>query len=116
MVVAVVLRKDRQGSLELGVRGVMVALGQIHSGELPEDVRQTVGIGIVGPLVDLQRASERSARRLANYLQATNALMKVIARACGHARLADFCRDDLTTFNRDLAYLTGVEYAGAVPL
>jgi hypothetical protein len=42
--------------------------------------------------------------------------MSVMARACGHARLADFLLDDLTTWNRDLAYLTGVPYSGVVPL
>ena len=42
--------------------------------------------------------------------------MKVLARACGHRQLADFIRDDLTTWNRDLAYLTGVPYGGVVPL
>ena len=59
---------------------------------------------------------EESARRLDNYLRATVSLMSVLARACGHARLADFEARDLTTWNRDLAYLTGVAYAGLVPL
>ncbi len=57
-----------------------------------------------------------SARRLANWFEATTELMAVLARAMGHARLADFCRDDLTTFDRDLAYLSGVPYGGVVPL
>ena len=42
--------------------------------------------------------------------------MKVLARACGHDHLREFCIDDLTTYDRDLAYLTGVPYAGVVPL
>jgi hypothetical protein len=42
--------------------------------------------------------------------------MKVLARACGHASLDAFTIDDLTTYDRDLAYLTGVPYAGVVPL
>ena len=57
-----------------------------------------------------------SARRLANYLEATTELMCVLARACGHARLADFSPRDLTTFERDIAYLTGISYGGVVPL
>jgi len=40
----------------------------------------------------------------------------VLARACGHARLDQFRREDLTTWKRDVAYLTGVPYGGAVPL
>jgi glutamate synthase domain-containing protein 2 len=57
-----------------------------------------------------------SARRLANYLQATVELMQVLARACGHDHLSGFRLDDLTTWKRDLAYLTGVAYGGVVPL
>lgn len=38
--------------------------------------------------------------------------MKVLARACGHDHLAQFGMRDLTTWNRDLAHLTGVRYAG----
>jgi glutamate synthase domain-containing protein 2 len=59
---------------------------------------------------------EESAQRLANYLRATVSLMNVLARACGHTRLAEFEPRDLTTWSRDLAYLTGVAYAGYVPL
>ena len=39
--------------------------------------------------------------------------MQVLARACGHARLADFKLDDLTTFfKKEIAELTGVRYGG----
>ncbi|MEX2526675.1 MAG: glutamate synthase-related protein [Gemmatimonadota bacterium] len=57
---------------------------------------------------------EESARRLANYLGATVSLMQVLARACGHARLSDFELDDLTTWKRDIADLTGVSFGGVV--
>ena len=57
-----------------------------------------------------------SAKRLCNYFEATVELMKILARACGHGHLNQFCRDDLTTWKRDVAYLTGVGYAGVVPL
>jgi len=59
---------------------------------------------------------EASAQRLRNYLLATTHLMEVLARACGHDRLAGFCVDDLTTWKRDIAYLTGVAYGGVVLL
>jgi len=35
-----------------------------------------------------------------------------MARACGHTHLSDFSVEDLTTWNRDLAHLSGVAYAG----
>ncbi len=42
--------------------------------------------------------------------------MCVLARACGHTYLGQFNDDDLTTWKRDVAYLTGVRYGGVVPL
>lgn len=42
--------------------------------------------------------------------------MQVMARACGHDDLSGFSLNDLTTFDRDIAYLTGVAYGGVVPL
>ena len=59
---------------------------------------------------------EQSAAQLARYLTATVELMTVLARACGHSRLSELSPYDLTTWNRDVAYLTGVRYAGVVPL
>ena len=58
----------------------------------------------------------KSAKRLENYFRATVDLMKILARACGHDRLSKMSMDDLTTWNRDIAYLTGVKYAGVTPL
>ena len=57
-----------------------------------------------------------SAQRLNTFLRATTDLMCVLARACGHSRLDKFSRDDLTTFNRDMAYLSGVPYGGLPPI
>jgi glutamate synthase domain-containing protein 2 len=59
---------------------------------------------------------ERSATQLANFLQGSVSLMQVMARACGHHHLNQFERDDLATWNRELAYLSGVQYAGVMPL
>ena len=42
--------------------------------------------------------------------------MQVLARACGHDHLNQFSMADLTTWKRDVAYLTGVEYGGVTPL
>ncbi len=55
---------------------------------------------------------QEAAERLGRFLDATTELLTVLARACGHHRLADFTLDDLTTFDRDLAALTGVAYGG----
>jgi methylamine---glutamate N-methyltransferase subunit C len=55
---------------------------------------------------------ETSANQLDNYLGATVELMQVLSRACGHDRLSAFNPDDLTTWKRDIADLTGVAWAG----
>jgi len=36
----------------------------------------------------------------------------VMARACGHDHLSGFCADDLTSWKRDMADLSGVAFAG----
>ena len=59
---------------------------------------------------------EKSARQLKNYFEATTELMQVLARACGHSHLNQFNLEDLSTWNRDIAYLTGIRYCGVHPL
>jgi len=55
---------------------------------------------------------DAAADRLQSYFESSVELMKVLARACGHRALADFTIGDITTFDRDLAMLTGIPYAG----
>ncbi|QDU65427.1 glutamate synthase-related protein [Engelhardtia mirabilis] len=55
---------------------------------------------------------EVAARRLERYFRASVELMQVLARACGHGHLREFSRDDLTTWKREMADLSGVAYAG----
>ena len=57
-----------------------------------------------------------SAKRLDRFFQSATEIMCVMARACGHNHLNQFAKDDLTTFDRNMAYLTGIEYGGVVPL
>jgi glutamate synthase domain-containing protein 2 len=59
---------------------------------------------------------DEGAERLARFFGASVELMKLLARACGHTHLDQFRHEDLTTWKRDVAYLTGVAYGGAVPL
>ena len=59
---------------------------------------------------------DEAAERLARFFAATIELMQVLARACGHTHLDQFRQSDLTTWKRDMAYLTGVHYGGVVPL
>jgi glutamate synthase domain-containing protein 2 len=59
---------------------------------------------------------DESAKRLANFFHAAVELMTVLARACSHDHLSQFNIDDLTTFNRDMAYLSGIKYGGVVSI
>jgi glutamate synthase domain-containing protein 2/rubrerythrin len=55
---------------------------------------------------------DEASARLARFLAASVELMKVMARACGHTHLGQFNLDDITTWKREMAELTGIKYAG----
>ncbi|MFT5125979.1 MAG: glutamate synthase domain-containing protein 2, partial [Verrucomicrobiales bacterium] len=56
-----------------------------------EDLRARLEIGI-------------AAKRLERFFNASTELVGVLARACGHDDLTQFSQEDLTTFDRDMAY------------
>ena len=104
-------------ALALGADGVAVANSAIqaigclgmracHTNNCP------VGIATQRPNLRARLRIGSSARQLANYLEATVDLMKVLARACGHDDLRRFGTGDLVTWKRDMADLAGVPYAG----
>ncbi len=55
---------------------------------------------------------DSSAKQLHNFFHASNELVKVIARSCGHDDISKFNQNDLSTFNYDMHRLTGINYAG----
>lgn len=55
---------------------------------------------------------EKSATQLSNFFKASTELMQVMARACGHSHLNQFTQEDLATWHREMAYLSGVKYSG----
>ena len=55
---------------------------------------------------------DASAAQLARFLESSVDLMKLLARACGHTSLNEFNIDDLTTWKREMADLSGVAFAG----
>jgi glutamate synthase domain-containing protein 2 len=71
-----------------------------------------VGIATQKPHLRERLPVELAAARLARFFEASVELMTVIARATGNRRLADMQIEDLTTFKRDMADLTGVAYGG----
>lgn len=55
---------------------------------------------------------EKSATQLKNFFEASVELMQVMARACGHDSLGSFNEDDLATWHREMALLSGVKFSG----
>ena len=71
-----------------------------------------VGIATQKPHLRERLKIEKGADQLNNFFRASTELMQVMARACGHEHLNRFCIDDLTTWDRELAHLTGIAYGG----
>ena len=71
-----------------------------------------VGIATQQPHLRQRLKREKGARQLNNFFRASTELMQVMARACGHDHVSQFCIDDLTTWQREMAHLTGIAYGG----
>jgi len=55
---------------------------------------------------------DQSAKQLYNFFTASTELMKVMARACGHHHLNQFNENDITTWKKEMADLTGINFGG----
>jgi glutamate synthase domain-containing protein 2 len=71
-----------------------------------------VGIATQKPHLRQRLKIEKGAEQLNNFFRAATELMQVLARACGHDHLHHFVVDDLTTWKREMAHLTGIQYGG----
>jgi len=71
-----------------------------------------VGIATQKPHLRRRLKIEKGAEQLNNFFRASAELMQVMARACGHSHLGEFSPDDLTTWKREIAHLTGIQYGG----
>jgi len=83
-----------------------IAMRACHTNNCP------VGIATQKPHLVARLAAESSALRLKNFFDASTDLMKVLARACGHRSLSEFDLSDLTTFDQQMADLSGVAFGG----
>ncbi|WP_028484014.1 glutamate synthase-related protein [Thioalkalivibrio sp. ALE17] len=106
-------------ALALGADGIALANSAIqavgcvgarmcHTNQCPS------GVATQDPALRARLDPQEGAERLGRFLEGSTELMKVLARACGHASLEDFGPNDLTTFDRDLARLAGIQYAGVL--
>ncbi len=108
---------DFAKALALGADGVAVANSAIqaigclgmracHTNNCP------VGIATQKEGLRARLVIDQAAERLNRFLRASVDLMKVLARACGHTHLNQFCQHDLTTWRKEMADLSGVAFAG----
>ncbi len=74
-----------------------------------------VGIATQKPGLRQRLVIDDAARRLTRFFEASVELMTVLARACGHSHVSEFCLDDLTTFDREMHHLAGIPYGGLTP-
>jgi len=70
------------------------------------------GIATQKPELRKKLNIERSSVQLSNFFSASIELMQVMARACGHNHLNQFTKDDLATWHREMALLSGIKYSG----
>ncbi len=104
-------------ALALGADGIAIANSAIQAiGCLGMRACHTnfCPVGIATQRADLRSrlVVKKSAEQLRNYFEATVALMKIMARACGHASLSAFRAADLVTFKPEMAKLSGIRFAG----
>ena len=71
-----------------------------------------VGIATQKPELRKRLDVQIGAEKLARFFGASVELMQVLARACGHANLSDFRHEDITTWKREMADLSGIRFAG----
>jgi glutamate synthase domain-containing protein 2 len=112
---------DFAKALALGADGIAVANAAIQAiGCIGARVCNSntcpSGVATQDPALRRLIQVESAAQGLGRFFEAVVDLMSVMARACGHDHLNQFCVDDLTTWKREMAYLSGVRYGGAVPL
>jgi glutamate synthase domain-containing protein 2 len=83
-----------------------VAARMCHTNNCPS------GIATQNPELRARLDVEAGAARLTRYLNASLQLMQLMARACGHDHLNQFNREDITTWKREMAELSGIGFAG----
>ena len=83
-----------------------IAMRACHTNNCP------VGIASQKPHLVSRLVVEKSAEQLKNFFEASTELMQVMARACGHDHLSKFNLNDLTTWKKEMAELSGVPFGG----
>lgn len=70
------------------------------------------GVATQNPELRARLKVQEGAERLHRFFDSSVELMKVLARACGYNHLNQFNKDDITSWKKGVAELTGIQYAG----
>jgi methylamine---glutamate N-methyltransferase subunit C len=111
------LPMDFVKAMALGADGIAIASSAMQSigcvaSRICHSNHCPTGVATQDPELRRRLDIDKSASQLANFLNASVQLMVVMARACGHDSLNKFNLEDLATWHRDMALLSGVRYAG----
>ena len=71
-----------------------------------------VGVATQKPELRKRLDVQIGAEKLARYFGSSVELMQVLAQACGRSSSSDFHHSDITTWKREMADLSGVNFAG----
>ncbi|MFQ5596681.1 MAG: glutamate synthase-related protein [Nitrospiria bacterium] len=104
-------------ALCLGADGIAIANSAMQSiGCIAARICHTnqcpSGVATQDPKLRAQIDVNQSAERLARFLKASAELMQVMARACGHDHLNQFNPKDITTWKKEMAEISGIQFAG----
>ena len=55
---------------------------------------------------------DKSAKQLERFFKSSTSLMKMMAKACGHNKLNKLNKNDLSTWKKEMALLSGIKYSG----
>ena len=73
------------------------------------------GIATQKPALRAKLKVDDAAAKFNRFFGASVGLMQVMARACGHDHLQQFNSKDITTWKKEMAGLTGIQFAGFEP-
>jgi glutamate synthase domain-containing protein 2/CDGSH-type Zn-finger protein/ferredoxin len=104
-------------ALALGADGIALANSAIQAvgcigARMCNTNRCPSGVATQDPALRALIDVDAAAKRVERFFAAAVDLMKTMARACGHDNLSKFHRDDIATWHKEIADLTGIDYAG----
>jgi glutamate synthase domain-containing protein 2/CDGSH-type Zn-finger protein len=105
-------------ALALGADGIALANSAIQAvGCVGARICNTnncpTGVATQKPELRKRLDIDKSAAQLARFFGSSVDLMQVLARACGHDHLNGFTKTDLTTWQKNMAELSGVAFGGS---